>query len=31
MRVERIRVWQWCLIGIAVGFAMAFIRLASLP
>jgi hypothetical protein len=31
MRIEDLKRWHWCIVGLAVGAAFAFIRLAMLP
>jgi len=31
MRIEDLKRWHWCIVGLLVGAAFAFIRLASLP
>ena len=31
MRIEDLKRWHWCIVGLIVGAAFAFIRLASLP
>src|SRR5258706_8036604 len=31
MRIEDFKRWHWCIVGLIVGAAFAFIRLASLP
>jgi hypothetical protein len=31
MRIEDFKRWHWCIVGLLVGAAFAFIRLASLP
>ena len=31
MRIERLKRWQWCIIGVIVGSALASINLAMLP